>query len=162
MADYAQVKTLENLSIGAVLGVQTAGSPPADGQLITYVEILAQDPAPSVGVGSLGWFYDSATDTFLTAVKRSVLSAYLTPSSSVFWFGYFDSTERAKVWAACNGVDLPGVSITDQIRYRLAAWRDVTLSGNVNLQDAETIAVVNGMESAGIIGSGRAAEILDT
>lgn len=128
-----------------------------------YINIDGVVPEP----GDLEW-YDFDTQTFTATDPRPPreqpaykLMHYL--SGGELWFNRCTATERAKVWALANGESVPGVTVTLEQRYRLAAFKDWTVSGEAFWSDdPEVVTVINALESIGLLAAGRAAEILGT
>lgn len=154
---YAEVRRFDETQFGKVTYMGDAVFVPKfDIYGLFAVSTEGLDPQPVAG-----WFYDKGTNTFTETKPPGAVVPKETLTAPQFWLKKFDSTERAKVWGVCNGESVPGVTISLTERYRLAAFRDISIGGEpIPLHAAETEAVVNGMESAGIIGAGRAAEIL--
>lgn len=101
------------------------------------VEITSLDPKPSVD-----WKYDLETGEFS---EPDII--YLNPITSKTFFLRLTGTER-EVFIA---------SMDDKVR-QFVYW--LTLSGDVDLSDSKVITGTNYLESSGIVGTDRAAEIL--
>jgi hypothetical protein len=125
------------------------------------IDITSYTPQP---VSGENWWYNFDTDLFTDT--DPVIPTYVKPVGSTsapnLWFARFTTTERAEFWAVCNGETVAGVTITQAQRYRAAAFRDITLTGgSFKLDHTELVAVIDGLESAGLLDAGRADEILD-
>jgi len=157
MIAYAEVKRFEKTEFGQVRTIGTAESlPGGDRRAILFVDIDGINPAPQQG-----WYYDKSTELFSETKPSGAVIPKPALTAAQFWMARFTPNERAGVWALCNGESVPGVTINQRARYRLAAFKDISVSGDpVKLHAAETRAVVNGLETAGLLGAGRAAEIL--
>lgn len=156
MINYAEIKRFEETSFGQVRFIGQTETLPLGDKRILFVDLAGYDPQPQVG-----WYFDKGNDVFSEAppIEAVVPKAKLTAAE--FWMETLTFGERARVWGVCNGEAVPGVTITLEQRYRLAAFRDLSLAGElIPLHANETITMVNGMELAGIIDPGRAAEIL--
>ena len=159
MTMYARVRRINEIDFWAfVNGVEDVTSAPTDNPPIYYIDITGYTPQPVQGEE---WWYDYDGDVF-TNTDPGVY--YPPPSISIqdLWFNKFTPLERSYIWAVCNGETPPGVTINIENRYRIAAFKDVTLTINeIWLGNTELVIVVDGMESAGIIATGRADIILE-
>ena len=162
MAIYAEIHRYSGQSFGRVAQVIDMGSHvPVARPPIFYKDIDTYSPKPVQGEE---WWYNNDSDLFTNikpVIVRPPMPASVTRAPDL-WFKRLTDQERSYVWAVCNGETPPGVTITLQNRYRLAAFKDITLTGlKFPLDHAEIVAVIDGMEAAGIIGAGRADEILE-
>jgi len=121
-----------------------------------YIDTTGHTPAPQAG-----WWYDhtlavfTSVDPGLPVIAREIVAPEL-------WLEILTSTERAKIWALCNGETVPGVTINLENRYRLAAFRDITLTGlPFPLDHPEVVAVFDGLVSTGLFTQIRVDEILE-
>ncbi len=82
-------------------------------------------------------------------------------STQKFWFDIVTGNERGRIFAIADQ-DVPGLTLTPVQRGRLKAFLLFTISsGKIEVNaDSETEVVFNALETAGVIASGRAAEIL--
>jgi hypothetical protein len=155
MSVYANIKPYSGTVWGLVKDIRDMGSHDPDSP--RYINIDGVDPAPQVG-----WYYDISTDSFAETLPPEVDLPRRTVTSVELWMMKFAASERAKVWALCNGETIPGVAISLENRYRTAAFRDLTLAGEpIPLHAAEVETVIDGLETAGLLASGRADEILE-
>lgn len=154
MANYANVRLLEKGSEwGDVISIIDMGD--HDPESPVYVLVDGVSPAPQAG-----WFYNRRTSTFTDTLP--IERPRRTVQASEFWMQKFTATERAKVWALCNGESVPGVTVSLEDRYRLAAFRDVTLAGEpIPLHNSEVVTIIDALESIGLLTAGRADEILE-
>jgi hypothetical protein len=112
----------------------------------TWIDITETVPAPGIG-----WSYNGSV--FTAPPINSV--TYVSLTLKAFW-KRFTVSERE----ALQGILATG---TQPQKNKLNAFRDyLQTGGNVELIDDYIIASVNAMETAGVIGSGRANEILTT
>lgn len=157
MTIYAEVKRFDGTKFGRVRVIGDADPIPIGSQhRILFIDLTDVIPIPEIK-----WYYDRSTNIFSETLPSGAVVPKETLTAAEFWLGRFTDNERSDVWALCNGETVSGVTITQRIRYRLAAFRDVTLAGEpVPLHAAKVEAVVNGLETAGLLDPGRAAEIL--
>lgn len=156
MITYAEVQRFNDTKFGRVHVIAQAETLPVSVPQILFIDLAGYSPTPLIG-----WYYDKTNDVFSETLPSGAIESkpLLTPVQ--FWFEKFTDDERAMVWAALAGVDLPGVSFSqERHRWRITAWRDVYLRSNVDRANSETIWCVNALELAGVISAGRAAEIL--
>jgi hypothetical protein len=167
MATYAEVVRYRDSNWGRIEAVMVEENGRDAGVYNTgvgggvyVVEIVSGTP-------SIGDFYDFDTETWTTTdpnleYPRRFISA------KEFWIENVTADERAKIWALCSGeANVPKydnsepVSISIENRYRLAAFRDITLSGGFYLDNSEVITVIDALETIELISPGRADIILE-
>lgn len=162
MATWAYIERYD-ATWGEVGNVTDMGSHiPEIGPPYYLIDITAYNPQPVQGAG---WWYNFTSDLFTDVNPGVTKPAPPKPivDADKLWMQKFTPTERAKVWAACNGESIPGVTISLENRYRLAAFRDFTMTGlSYKLDHPEVVTVVNGLETAGLLSAGRANQILET
>jgi len=158
MAIFASVRRFKNSEWGVVRRVEDFGSHvPEAAPPLFYIDIAGYTPQPVMGED---WWYDHNSDLF-TQVNPNVKEPAQEMRPKFFWLESFTSLERSYIWAVCNGETPPGVTINIENRYRIAAFKEISLSSvAIKLDNEELVAVIDGMEAAGIIGAGRADEIL--
>jgi hypothetical protein len=162
MAIYAEVKSYAiGDDWGIVSRVIDYGAHVPEAAPPTYfIDIAGYTPQP---VDGENWWYDVQGDVFTDTDPIYTKPPDPAPQSDALdlWFVRFTEEERAKTWAVCANDDPPGVTITLQQRYKIASFRDVTVSGlPFAIDDPEVVSVVNGLETAGVLAAGRAAQIL--
>lgn len=164
MSIYAEIKMIGNSSFGKVKAVYDNKQFRVTAFPWLWVDVAGHSPAPPTVYDELAnpWWYDSGTDSFTDSEPVITLpTGRRIINPTVFWFKIISRDERAKTLAALSGIDLAGVNFgTAKNRWILKSWYELTLRNPINLDEPETIWSVNAMETSGIIGPGRAAEIL--
>lgn len=108
------------------------------------VEVTNEDPMPDAR-----WKYDVQAGTFSTPDPVAQ-----NPITSKEFFERFTGAERETFMDYAEGITVARDKKVSQFSY----W--LTLSGDVDLTDSKVIAGTNYLETATVIGAGRAAEIL--
>jgi len=121
-----------------------------------WIELTGYNPVP---VSGESWWYDHQNDLF-TDADPGLITKKLPVSSERFWFRKITDTERGRMWALAQE-DAGGLTLSMVNRGRLKAFLAFTVSNPVRLDGAETIFIIDAMETAGAIDPGRADEILE-
>ena len=148
MTDYAK---MENIGEGfsKVIGLVTIDKPLSPPK---YIDLTGITPAPEVGD-----YYDGSSFSTELPAAYTASSRYL--AAEEFWFGRFTDLERGRIWAMAQE-DGGGLTLSMPTRGRLKAILAFTISNTVPLDNKELKAIIEAMESNGVIDPGRAAEIL--
>ena len=156
MKRYAVVEPVALAGWGRVRRIIQADRRPRAGAPYTVVRIDNVTPRPH-----RGWFYDHAGDAFQEA-NPGVATVPKPVTSRQFWYDLVRPPERAKAFAAADGKALSGVVLgTPQVQWRFRSWHMFTMRDEViRRQDPETVWAVTYMETAGMVATGRATEIL--
>ena len=157
MITYAEVTRFDDTEFGQVRFIGTADSlPNPHSTTLIFVDLTDVTPVPQ-----LDWYYDKAADLFSIAKPGGAVVPKVTITYSELWFKRFSDSEAADVWLLLMGKTVSGVTISDTALGRLGRFRDATLAGEpIPLHSNEVETVINGLESAGLLAAGRAAEIL--